>query len=146
VGDTEKGRIWRIIFTGEATAATTPKRVATPANFRAVDANTPGGRIYAQLCSTCHMANGSGVPGMQPALAGSKVVAGDPNRLIAVVLKGPQAVLPPDREHYNNVMPPFGAVYNDADVASIVNFVRKNFGGGVDGNVTAEQVAAQRAK
>jgi glucose/arabinose dehydrogenase/cytochrome c5 len=146
VGDTEKGRIWRIIFTGEATAATTPKRVATPANFRAVDANTAGGRIYAQLCSTCHMANGSGVPGMQPALAGSKVVAGDPNRLIAVVLKGPQAVLPPDREHYNNVMPPFGAVYNDADVASIVNFVRKNFGGGVDASVTAEQVAAQRAK
>jgi mono/diheme cytochrome c family protein len=73
------------------------------------------------------MPNGSGVPGMQPALAGSAVVAGDTDRLINVLLKGPAAVLPADREKFGNVMPPFGAVYNDADLASLINYLRANF-------------------
>ncbi len=150
IGDTEKGRIWRVIFTGETnTSANSPnhvaRRTATPSNFKAVDANTPGGKIYAQLCSTCHMANGSGVPGMQPALTTSKVVAGDSTTLINLLLKGPAAVLPADREKFNNVMPALGAVYNDADLASVINFVRKNFAPGAP-EVTAAQVAAQRAK
>jgi glucose/arabinose dehydrogenase/mono/diheme cytochrome c family protein len=143
IGETEKGRIWRVIFTGEATADARPKRVATPVNFRAIDGNTSGGRIYASVCAACHMPNGSGVPGMQPALAGSAVAAGDTNRLIDVLLKGPAAVLPPDREKFNNVMPPFGAVYNDADLASVINYVRKNFAPSAS-LVTAEQVAARR--
>src|SRR5258708_11541707 len=47
--------------------------------------------------------------------------------LINVLLKGPAAVLPADREKFNNVMPPFGAVYNDADIASVISYLRKNF-------------------
>lgn len=145
ISETERGRIWRVIFTGEATASQAARRVATPTNFRVVDGNTPGARIYAQVCATCHMANGTGVPGMQPALAGSKVVAGDPALLVSVILKGPAAVLPAGREKFGNVMPPLGPVYNDADLASVANFVRKNFGAGATGEVTAAQVAALRA-
>jgi glucose/arabinose dehydrogenase/cytochrome c5 len=152
ISETEKGRIWRVFFTGEAkpaNAGTRPQRVATPTNFRPADANTPGGRIYAQLCATCHMPNGSGVPGMQPALAGSKVVTGDNATLIQVLLKGPSAVLPADREKFSNVMPPLAAVYNDEELASVINFVRKNFGGAAGASatpVTAADVAAQRGK
>ncbi|MDB6115013.1 MAG: cytochrome c class, partial [Lacunisphaera sp.] len=86
------------------------------------------------------------VPTMQPALAGSAVVAGDPERLINVILKGPAAVLPPDREKFSNIMPPYGAAISDADVASVVSFLRRNFAPGVAGEVTPAQVAAQRAK
>jgi mono/diheme cytochrome c family protein len=91
------------------------------------------------------MPNGSGVPGMQPALAGSQVVAGEATRLIAVLLKGPAAVLPADREKFQNTMPAFGAAYNDADLASVINYLRKNFAPGA-AEVTPAQVAAERAK
>ena len=91
------------------------------------------------------MPNGAGVPSMQPALAGSAVVAGDPARLIDVVLRGPAAVLPADREKFSVMMPAFGAVYGDEDLASIVNYLRKNFAAGAS-EVTAAQVAARRAK
>ena len=96
-----------------------------------------------QVCAACHMPNGSGVPGMQPALVGSQVVAGDSNRLINVILKGPAEVLPPDREKFSNVMPPF-AVFSDADIASVITYVRKNFAPRAP-EVTAAQVAAQRS-
>ena len=106
---------------------------------------TPGGKIYAQVCAACHMPNGSGVPAMQPALAGSKVVAGDPARLIDVLLKGPAAVLPADREKFQNAMPPYGAAYGDADLASVINYIRKNFAPD-EPEVTPAQIAAKRAK
>ena len=145
VSETEKGRVWRIIYTGETNTARmrTIASAAPTSSLPTIDADTPGGKIFAQLCAACHMANGSGVPGMQPPLVGSKVVAGDTKQLINVLLRGPAAVLPPDRDKYQNVMPALGAVYNDADIASVINYVRKNFSPGSP-EVTAAQVAAQR--
>ena len=145
VGDTDKGRLWRIIYTGEPAHAGGKKSVIAAAaqTFPPLAADTPGGKIYAQVCAACHMPNGSGVTGMQPALAGSKVVAGDTTQFINVLLKGPAAVLPADREKFSNVMPPFGAAYNDAVLASVINYVRKNFAPSAP-EVTAAQVAAER--
>jgi glucose/arabinose dehydrogenase len=146
ISETEKGRIWRVIYTGDLTPRTGARAVvATPQTYAAIGADTPGGKIYASVCAACHMPNGSGVPAMQPALAGSAVVGGDTNRLINVILKGPAAVLPADREHFNNVMPPFGAVYSDTDIASLINYLRKNFAPSAP-EATAAQVATQRAK
>lgn len=147
VTDTEKGRIWRIIYTGETGPAAARKAAPAaeaPAPAAVIGANTPGGRIYAQVCAVCHMANGSGVPSMQPALAGSAAVAGDPDRLIAIILRGPAAVLPPDREKYNNVMPPYGALFKNPEVASLVNYLRRNFAPAATGEVTPDQVADVR--
>ena len=145
ISETEKGRIWRVIYTGEQTPAGSARRnIAAPAQTPApIGADTVGGRIYLQVCAACHMPNGSGVPGMQPALAGSPVVAGDTNRLINVILKGPAEVLSPDRERFSNVMPPFG-VFSDDDIASVINYLRKNFAPRAP-EVTAAQVAAQRS-
>jgi glucose/arabinose dehydrogenase/cytochrome c553 len=145
ISETEKGRIWRVIYTGEAARARSGANVAAVQTFAPLAADTPGGKIYAQVCAACHMPNGSGVPGMQPALAGSAVVGGDPARLIQVVLKGPAAVLPADREKFSNVMPPFGGAYNDADIASLLTYLRKNFAPGA-AEVTAQQVAAERGR
>jgi mono/diheme cytochrome c family protein len=148
VCETEKGRVWRIVYTGEAPVAKkdlTTRTAERSTTLRTVEADSPGGRIYAAVCAACHMPNGSGVPGMQPPLVGSKVVAGDSDRLINVLLKGPAAVLPADRDKYQNVMPPFGQVYSDADIASVINFLRANFAPEAP-KVTAAQVAAQRAR
>lgn len=143
ISETEKGRLWRVIYTGETGAPGAKKAAAVAAPSAALTGTeTPGGKIYTQVCAACHMPNGMGVPGMQPSLAGSAVVAGDTNRLIDVVLKGPAAVLPANREKFSVVMPPF-AVFNDADVAGVINFLRKNFAPTAP-EVTAAQVAARR--
>jgi glucose/arabinose dehydrogenase/mono/diheme cytochrome c family protein len=148
ISETEKGRIWRVIYTGETNTPAGRKQIAaaSPAQmFPPIGADTPGARIYAQVCAACHMPNGSGVPSMQPALTGSAVIAGDTTQLINVVLKGPAAVLPADRPKFQNVMPPFAKVYSDDDIASLINYLRANFAP-ASPKVTPEQVAAQRAK
>jgi glucose/arabinose dehydrogenase/cytochrome c553 len=129
VTDTEKGRIWRIIYTGETTTASRNASAAA-ANFSTVDDGSRGAKLYQQICAACHMPDGTGVSGMQPSLVGSAVVAGDPATLIRAVLRGPAAVLPANRPRYTNVMPPFAAAMNDADLAETLTFVRKAFGKG----------------
>ena len=144
ISETEKGRIWRVIYTGETAPAAgrRTRGVVAQQTFAPIGADTPGGKIFAKVCAACHMPNGSGVPGMQPALTTSAVVAGDSDRLIDVLLQGPAAVLPADREKFSNVMPPFG-VLGDADLASVITYLRKNFAPKAPG-VTAAQIAARR--
>ena len=141
VTDTEKGRIWRIMYTGETPATRTAAPAA--ANFATVDDGSRGAKLYQQICAACHMPDGTGVSGMQPPLAGSAVVAGDPATLIRAVLHGPASVLPASRARYTNQMPPFAAAMNDADLADTLTFVRKVFGKGAPA-VAASAVARQR--
>jgi glucose/arabinose dehydrogenase len=148
ISETEKGRIWRVIYTGETNAPMTPRQMlatATAQSYPPILADTPGGKAFAQVCAACHMPNGSGVSGMQPPLVGSAVIAGDTAQLINVLLQGPAKVLPADRPKFQNVMPPFGPVYQDADVASLINYLRANFAPNAP-RVTPEEVAAQRAR
>jgi len=147
VGDSEKGRIWRISYTGEqaaprqapvrpSDATTAPAPVLSPEEARNASA-------YKLYCAACHMDDGSGVSGMQPAIAGSEIVSGDPNRLIRLVLAGPAAVLPPDRQKYSNLMPPWEGLPDD-DIAAALTHARRAFAQNA-GDITAAQVAAVRA-
>jgi glucose/arabinose dehydrogenase/mono/diheme cytochrome c family protein len=144
ISETERGRIWRVIYTGEPAGARNALAVAARQNYAPVGADTPGGKLYAQVCAACHMPNGSGVPGMQPGLIESAVVAGDTDRLINVLLKGPAVVLPADREKFSSAMPPF-SVYSDEDLASVINYLRANFAPSAP-RVTPQQVSALRSK
>jgi len=146
VTDTEKGRVWRIFYTGTKAAAAAPAAGAVPAaaKKKTAAADDSGAAVYKQTCAVCHMTDGRGVPNMQPDLTDSAVVKGEPRRLIDVILRGPAQVLPPDREKYHNVMPELSAL-SDSEIASVLTFVRKQFGGGAPA-VSASQVAAVRAK
>jgi len=150
ITDTEKGRIWRVIYTGETNTATrralptaTATTASAPTGAAAPDDRSRGAQLYQQLCAACHMPDGNGVSSMQPPLVGSAVVSGNPATLIRVVLHGPAQVLPADRPKYANQMPPFAAASNDADLADTLTFIRRVFGKGASA-VTARQVAAQR--
>ena len=148
ISETEKGRIWRVIYTGETNLPTMRNRIlatATSQSYPPILADTPGGKVFAQVCAACHMPSGSGVPGMQPPLVGSAVVAGDTTQLINVLLQGPAKVLPADRPKFQNTMPPFGPVYKDEDIASLINYLRANFAPAAP-KVTPGEIAAQRAK
>jgi mono/diheme cytochrome c family protein len=94
---------------------------ATPQTLEA------GRQVYTANCAACHQADGNGVPNMQPALVDDPVVQGDTTQLIRVVLQGPAAVLPEDRPHYSNMMPPFSRL-SDQQIADLLTYLRHDFG------------------
>jgi mono/diheme cytochrome c family protein len=146
ISETEKGRIWRVIHTGETRSSTRSGGASTMAGAAVAPASresSRGAQVYQQVCAACHMPDGNGVPGMQPSLAASAVVAGDPATLIRAVLQGPSQVLPASRTKYAVQMPPFAAAMNDADLAETLTYVRRAFGKGASA-ITPQQVAAQR--
>jgi glucose/arabinose dehydrogenase len=148
VSDTEKGRIWRILYTGETSPAAGPAPPTQTGLAGAAgipDDRSRGAQLYQQTCAACHMPDGRGVPGMQPSLLTSPVVSGDATTLVRAVLQGPAQVLPADRAKYAVQMPPFAAAMNDADLAETLTFVRRTFGRNA-GPITAAEVAARRQR
>jgi mono/diheme cytochrome c family protein len=150
VADSEKGRVWRIIYSGSHSPqaqtargpAPAPATQGASAPVMALPPGLPGDKVYAAACAVCHMGDGSGVPHLHPPLKGSAVVAGEPARLIRVVLEGPAKVLPPDRVQYSNTMPPLNGL-TDEQIASVLTYVRKQFGGEASA-IQPGQVAAVR--
>ena len=142
ITESEKGRIWRVFYTGETTTAARAGIASAPAPL-AVNDGSRGAQLYQQVCAACHMPDGRGVPGMQAPLVGSSIVAGDPATLVRVVLHGPAQVLPETRPKYQVVMPPFASAFNDTDIAETLTFIRRAFGNGA-GAITPDQVKAQR--
>ena len=69
------------------------------------DPKVVGKALFSANCITCHQANGEGVPGQYPPLAGSEVELGDAtNQLIAIVLKGLQGPVVIEGKPFNNAM------------------------------------------
>jgi mono/diheme cytochrome c family protein len=151
VSDTNKGRIWRIIYTGETAAAPGSPPVsaakAAPAAppAPAVTLNPRGKELYEQICAGCHMVDGSGVGNLQPALLGSSVVKGDPQLLVQVILRGPAAVLPADRPKYSNVMPAF-SFFTDQQISDLLTYLRQAFGENASALTSAQIAAARKAQ
>jgi mono/diheme cytochrome c family protein len=149
VSDSEKGRVWRIIYTGEkavassAGAGSVANNQTTTTGASESWAFATGAKIYADNCASCHQVDGSGVPNMQPALKGDAVVAGDPALLIQTVLRGPAAALPANRPHYSNTMPPFARL-SDEQIAALLTYIRHQFGNGAPA-VEVRDVTAARA-
>lgn len=66
--------------------------------------------------------------GDAPPLAGSAWVSGPASRLIKIVLHGIRGPIEVAGKRYDREMPGFAPVLSDADVASLVSFVRTSFG------------------
>jgi mono/diheme cytochrome c family protein len=100
-----------------------------------------GAQVYAQVCQGCHMpaGQGAGGAGRYPKLASNPAMVSW-QYVALTVLNG------------KNGMPAFGATadlsffgsphLSDAQVAEVVNYVRRNFGNRRKGTVSAAQVAA----
>ncbi len=104
---------------------------------------TNGANLYAQHCLSCHMADGGGVPNLQPSLIDSLLAPGDPGALLALILRG-SAGQPAPNPEYQNVMPGFGFL-SDAEIAALATHLRKNFGHAAP-PVSPADVAAARAQ
>jgi len=123
---------------GKNAAAPTQAEAATPGDAGA------GQRIYLRVCFVCHQPNGLGVPGAFPPLAGSTIVAGDPDRLIRIVLHGLQGPVEVNGTTFNNTMPAQGAVLKDFEIANALTYVRSAWGNHAT-PVTVEAVTHVRA-
>jgi mono/diheme cytochrome c family protein len=97
---------------------------------RAPASANDGGRVYAASCSSCHQADGRGVPGAFPPLAGNPDVTGDPRRVIAVVENGQRGRLRVAGGSYDGVMPAWHGLLSDQDVAAVVSFIRTAWNNG----------------
>lgn len=104
-----------------------------------------GKRVYANTCQACHQANGQGVPGVYPPLAGSEWAQGSEERIIRIVLHGLSGPITVEGKQYNNVMTPFGGVLKDDQIANVLTYVRQEWGNKAP-EVKAETVAKVRAE
>lgn len=104
-----------------------------------------GKSVFLANCATCHQANGLGVPGAFPPLAGSEWAQGNEERIIRIVLHGLQGPITVEGKEFNNVMAPLGAVLKDEQIANVLSYVRSEWGNTAP-EVQPETVAKVRAE
>jgi mono/diheme cytochrome c family protein/glucose/arabinose dehydrogenase len=109
-----------------------------------------GKQVFAREahCITCHQADGNGMQNIYPPLTNSEWVAGDPTRMIKIVLKGLYGPMTYQGKEYGPAkgtppMTPFGGLLKDDEIAAVISYVRQSFGN--NGSiVTPDQVKAVR--
>ena len=77
-----------------------------------------GKQIYQQKCMACHQSNGEGLPGIFPALKGTKIAVGPIQNHIEILLKGVQGT----------AMQSFTEQLNDEEIALVVSYERQAWG------------------
>ncbi len=103
-----------------------------------------GAKVFQSYCQACHQANGQGLPGAFPPLAGSDYLLADGQRGIHAVIEGVTGALVVNGKKYDSVMPHLNYL-DDTQVADVVTYALNSWGnnGGV---VVAAQVADVRSK
>ena len=102
--------------------------------------------FFRRIVSPAIRQHGLGVPGQYPPLAGSEVELGDAtNHLIAIVLKGLQGPVVVEGKPFNNAMQAWEDQYTDSQLASILTYVRSDWGNNAP-PITADMVKQIRAE
>jgi nitrite reductase (NO-forming) / hydroxylamine reductase len=103
-----------------------------------------GAKVFQSYCQACHQANGQGLPGAFPPLAGSDYLLEDSRRGIHAVLQGVTGVVTVKGKQYNAVMPHLNYL-TDQQIADVLTYVLNSWGndGGV---VVPAQVTSMRAE
>ena len=97
-------------------------------------ADDSGGKtVFQKNCAACHQANGKGIPGAFPALAGNAFLQGPGRDGATVLLKG------------RGGMPDFSQNLNDGDIAAVLTYARSSWGNSAAG-ITEQEVAALRTE
>jgi mono/diheme cytochrome c family protein len=104
-----------------------------------------GKRSYDMVCGLCHGPDGMGKPNQAPPLAGSEWVNTKGfDRLVRIPLTGLNGPLTVQGKDWNLSMAPMGAALSDADLASVLTYIRESWGNKA-GPVTADDVKSVRA-
>ena len=159
VGDTEKGRIWSIKFTGDKNNFGKDELAEMEERKKLSHIRTPdpiednltkdidltlGGKIYTTFCVTCHQTNGKGASGRFPPLNKTDWVVGDKSQLISLIINGLEGQIEVNGETYNGIMPQHSFL-SDEEIAGVLTYIRTHFGNNASA-VTTEEVKAIRTK
>lgn len=113
---------------------------------------TAGEQPYQANCSGCHQANGQGIPGAFPPLAGHapELYAADRSYPVNVLLYGLRGNIHVAGQNYNGVMPAWRQLSNE-QLASILNYIMTAWGNAdrLPGDFTpysAEDFSSQRGQ
>jgi cytochrome c oxidase subunit 2 len=93
-----------------------------------------GESVYNTNCVACHQANGAGIPGVFPAIAGGALTTGDMAGHMDIVMNGKAGT----------AMQAFGAQLSDVDLAAVITFERNGFGNDKGDMVQPSEIAAAR--
>lgn len=122
------------------TAAPDPTQGLDPTDQAAMIA--AGETLYGDNCAVCHQANGQGLAGSFPPLAGAGSYYGSAQNHARIIVHGLSGPIVVSGVSYNGAMPPQGNL-SDLTIAAIATYER-NAWGNSDGMVTPEDVAAVR--
>ena len=92
-----------------------------------------GKKVYA-TCSACHGADGQGIPGVFPAIAGSSVAAGPIEEHIDIVMFGKAGT----------AMAAFASQLSDEEIAAVVTYQRNSFGNNTGDAALPADIKAKR--
>ena len=87
-----------------------------------------GKGLFTAICSTCHQTTGRGLDGLAPPLLDSEWVLGSPERAIRIVLHGVRGPITVAGRVHTGDMPAFGAAFDDQQLASVLTYVRREWG------------------
>ena len=126
-------------------AASALALASASAQDAAADQMAEGKKNYMMICMACHQPTGAGLPPVFPPITKSPYVSGSAERLASIILKGNAGPFTIEGKPYNNIMPAQELMMDDAKIASIMTYVRANFGNSAPA-VTPEVVASARKK
>lgn len=90
-----------------------------------------GAKVYRNQCAQCHQAEGTGVAGVYPPLAGADWVTGHPEVIARILINGLNGPIEVKGNTYNGNMPAFGPGGLDLkpkDIAGVITYVRQEWG------------------
>jgi len=103
-----------------------------------------GAKVFEVTCMACHQADGKGLPGAFPPLAGSDYLLGDKERAVGVVVRGLDGEVVVNGVKFNSIMPAMTQL-SDQEIADALTYAMNSWGND-GGAVTVSQVAAVRAQ
>jgi mono/diheme cytochrome c family protein/glucose/arabinose dehydrogenase len=103
-----------------------------------------GKTLFTAVCAACHQVTGRGLDGLAPPLLDSEWVLGPPERMVRIVLHGVRGPISVLGKIHTGDMPAFGAALDDQQIASILTYVRREWGH-TAAPVEPDQVKAIRA-
>lgn len=131
------------VFTTKAQSRQVKPPVKKVHHSGIMSAMVRGKIVYNKICIACHMADGNGVPTMNPPIINTEYVLGDKARLIKIVLNGFKEDVAINGQTYSNNMTPHKDL-TDQQIADVLTYVRKSFGNKASA-VTAYEVKKVRA-
>ena len=106
----------RITWPGKPGDATTVSPL-TPAEQRRLES---GREVYQNICQACHQPDGRGQDKVAPTLIGSSLTLTDAGIPTRILLNGKEGAV--------GLMPPVGSTLSDEQVASVLTYIRREWG------------------